>query len=142
MRTYSFNIKFDIGIIMQKKYVLLFLVLISFPLLSQAQSAVEDPDPHRFATEIEAFNRLDSKNSTPQHAIQFVGSSRIRMWQTHQAFPDFPVINRGFGGAQISDIIYYYEDVIAPYKPEVMVFYCGDNDIAAGKPVAQVFKDY
>lgn len=125
-----------------KKCSLLFLVLMSLPLLSHAQSIVENPDPHRFEKQIKIFNRWDSKNSFPQQAILFIGSSSIRHWKTHKAFPHVSVINRGFGGAQISDILYYYNVVIAPYHPTVIVFYCGDNDIAAGKPVMQVFRDY
>ena len=52
------------------------------------------------------------------------------------------MINRGFGGAHISDMQYFYEQIILPYKPGIIVFYCGDNDIAGGKPVEQVYQDY
>lgn len=52
------------------------------------------------------------------------------------------MINRGFGGAHISDVLFYYQQIIAPYDPYIIVFYCGDNDIADGKTVEQVFEDY
>ncbi len=118
--------------------VLLFLFLQG---LSNAQK-VEDPDPQRFQQEIDAFAQWDAKNSFPREAILFVGSSSIRFWKSHKAFPDYPVINRGFGGAHISDVQYFYEQVIGKYDPSVIVFYAGDNDIAAGKPVEQVVGDY
>jgi len=107
-----------------------------------AQATVEDPDPQRFSQEIQQFIEWDAKNSFPEDAILFVGSSSIRFWETHQAFPDYPVINRGFGGSHISDIQYYYDQVIGKYTPSVIVFYASDNDIAAGKSVAQVLEDY
>ena len=110
--------------------------------LSPIYSRTPDPDPSRFEQEISAFVQWDRKNSAPDHAVLFVGSSSIRLWRTHAAFPDRPVINRGFGGAHISDMFYYYEEIIAPYDADIIVFYCGDNDVAGGKSVTRVFDDY
>jgi lysophospholipase L1-like esterase len=109
---------------------------------SFAQTEVKNPDPQRFKGEISNFETWDAKNSFPKHAILFVGSSSIRFWETHDAFPELPVINRGFGGSEISDVLYYYDQVIGKYDPSVIVFYAGDNDIADHKPAAQVFADY
>jgi len=101
-----------------------------------------DPDPERFAAAIAAFVAWDSKNSFPEDAFLFVGSSSIRLWSTAEAFPDKPVINRGFGGSEISDVIHFYEQLIRPYAPRSIFLYAGDNDIGNGKPAAQVFEDY
>lgn len=118
------------------------LIFLSFYVLGFSQNNIADPDAARFKKEIEAFTKWDAKNSFPKDAVLFVGSSSIRMWKTHEGFPGFPVINRGFGGAHISDVLYYYDDVVKKYNAPVIVFYCGDNDIAGGKPVEQVFDDY
>jgi lysophospholipase L1-like esterase len=101
-----------------------------------------DPDPNRFAKEIEAFREWDSRNAVPVEPVLFVGSSSIRMWRTHDSFPDLPVVNRGFGGSHISDVIHFADRVVLPYRPRVIVFYAGDNDIAAGKSARRVFDDY
>jgi lysophospholipase L1-like esterase len=101
-----------------------------------------DPDPARFADAIAAFLTWDSKNAVPDHPILFVGSSSIRLWPTAVAFPGRPIINRGFGGAELSDVIYYYDQVIRPHAPSQVFLYAGDNDIAAGKSAAQVFTDF
>lgn len=103
---------------------------------------VEDPDPLRFEEEISRFEEFDSKNSFPEDAILFVGSSSIRMWKTADAFPEMPVINRGFGGSHFSDLQYYYDELVLPYNPSVVVLYEGDNDVASGKSNDQVFEDY
>ncbi|MCB9855797.1 MAG: hypothetical protein H6818_08920 [Phycisphaerales bacterium] len=100
------------------------------------------PDPKRFAVEIDAFRQWDRKNSWPADAVLFAGSSSIRMWPTRESFPDLQVINRGFGGAQIPDMLHYYDNVIKPYAPRVIVFYCGDNDIADGRSVNHVVDDF
>ncbi|AQQ10065.1 Argininosuccinate lyase [Sedimentisphaera cyanobacteriorum] len=118
-------------------------LLLGFSLVSPLSAKdVKDPGPARFKGSIESFRQWDSKNSSPDEAVLFVGSSSIRMWKTAEAFPGLDVINRGFGGSHISDIIHYCDDVISGYSPAVIVFYAGDNDAASGKPPEQIFKDY
>ena len=109
---------------------------------ARAQSPPEDPDPMRFKDEISSFTDWDQKNSFPLHGILFVGSSSIRLWHTYQAFPEYPLLNRGFGGAHISDVLYYYDQVVKKYQPQLIIFYAGDNDVAAGKKPEQVFADF
>ena len=122
--------------------ILSFIILIFVSNGLAIDSTLADPDPKRFQSEIDAFNKWDQKNSFPEDAILFAGSSSIRMWKTHDAFPQYALINRGFGGAHIPDVIYYYNDVILKYNPKMVVFYCGDNDIASNVPIDQVFEDY
>ena len=123
-----------------KIFFLLFLsaAFVNFHLFSQV-----DPPPERFSDKIEAFRTWDSKNSLPKDYILFLGSSSIRMWRTAESFPDLAVVNRGFGGAQISDLLFYSHDIALKYPaPRGIVFYCGDNDITAGKSPERVFNDY
>lgn len=118
-------------------------ILVGIVLVSLASGAKPaDPDPNRFAREIETFEAWDSKNATPAEPILFVGSSSIRMWRTHEAFPDLPVVNRGFGGSQISDVLHFVDRIVLPYEPKVIVFYAGDNDIAGKKSAQRVLEDY
>jgi lysophospholipase L1-like esterase len=129
---------------MNRKSALLFLSLFSLLMVALVgqEARVSDPDPSRFHEEIDTFVQWDRKNSWPDNAILFVGSSSIRLWKTREAFPEKKIINRGFGGAHISDVLHYYEKVVQPYKPGVIVFYCGDNDIASGKTVERVYDDF
>lgn len=118
----------------------LFLAVL-FPPVS-AEADVPDPDPGRLAGEVDAFVAWDRKNAFPEHGILFVGSSSIRLWDTATAFPGKPIINRGFGGSELSDVIAWYEQLVRPYAPQKIFLYAGDNDIAGGKPAQQVFEDY
>lgn len=123
--------------------LLLLLILILFHSCAsgfKTQTTVIGPE--RFSNEINTFIQWDKKNSYPQNAVLFVGSSSIRLWNMVLSFPNLQVINRGFGGSQISDVNYYYEQVVKKYKPAKIIFYAGDNDIAAGKSADQVLKDY
>jgi lysophospholipase L1-like esterase len=107
-----------------------------------ASASEPDPDPSRFDNEIRAFEAWDEKNAIPPNAVLFVGSSSIRLWPTAESFPDLPVVNRGFGGSHISDVNHFADRIVLRYQPRVIVFYAGDNDIAAGKSPQQVFDDF
>lgn len=120
---------------------LLFLVTIIIS-TGYAQTQSAEPDPSRFEQEISAFEEWDAKNSAPEQAVLFVGSSSIRFWNTARAFPEYSVINRGFGGSHISDVLHYYDRVIGRFNPSLIVFYCGENDIYSDLALEKVFGDY
>lgn len=121
-------------------YAILFVAL--FCIGASLRPEAPDPDPQRFAREIATFVEWDRKNACPESAILFVGSSSIRLWDTAAAFPGKAVINRGFGGSELSDVLHFYDTVIKPYAPTKIFLYAGDNDIWAGKSARQVFEDY
>lgn len=96
------------------------------------------PDTARWEEEIRAFEAQDQKSPPAPDGVLFVGSSSIRLWKLDEAFPKLGAINRGFGGSEVADSLEYAERIILPYRPRVMVFYAGDNDIANGKGAAEV----
>ena len=121
---------------MRQLALLLVLLVPGVALLSAADA--NDVDPARWEKDISQFEAWDRQNSPARESVLFVGSSSIRMWPTRVDFPDLPVINRGFGGAHISDVNAFAERIVLPYAPRIIVFYCGDNDIKAGKSIPRV----
>ncbi|GAC1444100.1 MAG: SGNH/GDSL hydrolase family protein [Sediminibacterium sp.] len=122
--------KFSIYLADMKKTVL-FLLLSFFGLTLLAQT-VEPP----FQKEIDAFAKEDSIHHPVRNSILFVGSSSLRKWEDIQAyFPGYPVINRGFGGSSLPDVIQYADRIIYPYRPKQVIIYCGENDLAASDTV-------
>lgn len=99
-----------------------------------------------FAEDIAAFKKQDSVTFPPKNAILFVGSSSFTKWTDVQNyFPAHTIINRGFGGSSLTDVIRYTADIIFPYQPKQILIYCGENDIAGdstvtGKIVFERFK--
>jgi len=92
-----------------------------------------------FYDEIEHFKKLDSAQFPPKNAILFVGSSSIRKWEDVQSyFTDETVINRGFGGSELTDAIRYVNDIIIPYHPRQIVIYSGENDLAYSDSITPV----
>jgi lysophospholipase L1-like esterase len=108
--------------------------------ISQAQ---QPPDPARWEEDVRAFEAADRKRPPAPGGILFAGSSSIRLWTTLQRdFPRFPVINRGVGGSQIPEITALAHRIVFPYRPRLIVFYCGSNDLANGRTPRQVIEDF
>jgi hypothetical protein len=92
------------------------------------------PLPTRFQHDVDAFLRADSVSPPPAGGIEFVGSSIIRLWSTLGAqMAPLPAYNRGFGGSQTHDVLYYMDRIVVPYRPRFVVYYCGSNDVTAGE---------
>ncbi len=96
-----------------------------------------------FAEDIQKFKRGDSANYPPKNAILFVGSSSFTRWtDVDSYFPGFEIINRGFGGSTLVDVVRYTYDIIIPYQPKQVVIYCGENDLAEGIPAEEVVRRF
>lgn len=96
--------------------------------------AAPPADPRQFEKEIADFDRRDGTNPPPNRPIVFVGSSSVRLWpDLPGSFPNLPVLNRGFGGSQLSDVLFHLERTVLRYRPSRVVLYAGDNDLAEGK---------
>lgn len=123
---------------------MLALVGLAWALTSPCRAnTAEAAGPERWEPEIRAFEAADRTNPPPQGGILFIGSSSIRLWKTlAQDFPEYPVINRGFGGSQIADSVHYAHRIVVPYAPRLIVMYAGGNDINAGKSPEQVCADF
>jgi len=95
--------------------------------------------PNRFEPNIREFEERDRTNPPPPDAALFTGSSSIRLWDSlEEDFAPLSVINRGFGGAQFSDVIHFLDRIVVPYRPRVVVIYAGSHDLrrADGGPPA------
>ena len=115
------------------------LLCIANPLPAQA---LQQGTTNRWESQIQKFEMHDQQQMPQKNGILFVGSSSIRLWDTENWFPNETIINRGFGGSVTSDVNHYFNRIVANYEPKVIVIYEGDNDIARGKSVQSVLKDF
>jgi lysophospholipase L1-like esterase len=105
--------------------------------------AADRSEGARWERTIRAFETADSQSPPPPGAVLFVGSSSIRLWKTlPHDFPQYRVINRGFGGSQIADCTYFADRIVIPYQPSAIILHAGSNDLAAGKTPKRVFADF
>jgi lysophospholipase L1-like esterase len=93
--------------------------------------------------EISQITSNDDQITLQKGLIVFTGSSTIKGWKSlKEDFTGQQILNRGFGGSELSDVVYHFNKVIAKYKPSKVIVYSGDNDIANGKNSEQVFEEF
>ena len=112
------------------------------PAAAAGAAAAPAPAANPWATSPKEFEGPGRQNPPPQGAVLFVGSSSIGGWDVALSFPDLKTIKRGFGGSQLSDSVFFFERIVRPYAPRVIVLYAGDNDIAAKKTPERIAADF
>jgi len=118
----------NIKIFIKNRLFLCLLLQISLSSLAQNKP---------FESEVKAFAKSDSIVAPIQGKIVFVGSSSFAKWKDiNQYFPGYPIINRGFGGSNLLDMILYVNETITKYNPKQVVIYCGENDLASSDTVS------
>ena len=96
----------------------------------------------------EAVSALESKTRglyDPGEGVVFIGSSSIRLWGTlADDMAPLPVIQHGFGGSKLNDIVVYAERLVNVYQPRAVVVFAGTNDIvpAASKTPEVLLASY
>lgn len=114
-----------------KRIILLLLTSIILLVLGYSNLFITSLKAQPFINEIKAFKKQDSIYKPATKAILFIGSSSFRMWKDYaNYFPGYPIINRGFGGSALPDVIMYANDILFPYQPKQIIIYCGENDFA------------
>lgn len=120
-----------------------FLPLSSFCASSSMAQAIKE---RPFWPEIQAFLETDKTQGLTSCRTLFVGSSSIRFWTSlKRDLPELRVIRRGFGGAHLTHVIRYFNQLTKPHKPREIILYAGENDIAAArspKKVLAALKDF
>jgi lysophospholipase L1-like esterase len=85
----------------------------------------------RYADEIKAISAKTENDPSllKDLDVLFVGSSSVRGWRSvYDDMKPLKVVNNGFGGATIRDILYRYNEVVKPFRAPKVVLYV-ENDI-------------
>ena len=111
--------------------------------LSAADKAPKAPKAPKTAASWEAtikkFEDGDATTPPPKGAVLLVGGSNARRWtDVADYFPQHNVINRGFGGAKLTDVLHFADRIVLPYAPRVIILNAGGNDLSSGKSPEQV----
>lgn len=93
-----------------------------------ASATADDAAFAKWEKDIAAIEAKIAASESPQGSILFVGSSSIRLWKLKESFPKRVTSNHGFGGSQLADNVHFFERIIAPVNPSMIVVYAGDND--------------
>jgi lysophospholipase L1-like esterase len=115
------------------------LLCLVFFILPAALHSADDPEGAaarwaKYEPEFKAFAEADKAHPPTKGGILFVGSSIFRKWTTvAEQMAPLPVLNRAFGGSRTGDQLARFDQLIPVYAPKVVVYYCGSNDLKAGK---------
>lgn len=88
---------------------------------------------HRFEDQIQAYEKLPVETGK----VMLYGSSFFAFWgyeRAKQQLADatngkLQVVNHGFGGATVEELLYYYHRMVLPYQPAAVVLRTGHNDV-------------
>lgn len=121
------------------RLLIIALVLLAALLIPAPAAAA----PESWAKEIAALTLSDATKPPAPGGAVFVGSSSIRLWKTlAQDFPGIPTVNRGFGGSELADSVFYADRIVLPYRPRLVVLFAGTNDLKNGKTPEVVLADF
>jgi lysophospholipase L1-like esterase len=112
----------------------------------RAQAAAQPTRPDTIAravtccpAQIEAYRAQDLTAPPPQGAILLIGSSIFRQWtNVAEHMAPLPTFNRAFGGSRTWEVLHYMNEVVLPYRPSVIVYYCGSNDVNLGESAVAI----
>jgi GDSL-like Lipase/Acylhydrolase family len=118
-------------------------VLLSCSPISKYQNL---SDVKYWENDIQKFEQLDKSEKYPEDAILFAGSSSIRLWTSlEKDMEPYHVIQRGYGGAKLSDFAVYASRIFDPHPCKAIVLFVA-NDITGAendktpKEVATLFR--
>lgn len=103
----------------------------TYPLLAPAFQP--DYPLNRYESTIEGYEQRDAARPPKKGGIAIGGSSSVYFWQTMgEDLAPLPVLNYGFGGSTLPEVLHYADRSLLKYKPKAIVLYC-ENDLFGGK---------
>ena len=108
-----------------------------------AVNAADATPPHRFEKNVQAYEEVDRKETAPRGAILLVGDSQFYRWKTlSEDLPRYTIINRGIDSFQLGDLLHFFDRLVKPYHPRMIVLHVGGNDVHNGRTAEQIRADF
>ncbi len=118
--------------------IILILVMFVANMFREMKIQMNNTDPKYWQSEVD---KIISDNPPENVDIVLYGSSSPRMWPEYETdFSDYKIVNTSFGGSKVNDNIYYYQELVEEYDPEVIIYWGGTNNIN-GSEVSQTGKE-
>lgn len=120
--------------------LLAMIALLMLAVRADGQTAAPE---NRFEKTVQMYEAADKAEPPPKGAILLVGDSQFFRWKTlSEDLPEYTIINRGIDSFQFSDILHFFDRIVLPYKPRMIVLHVGGNDVHNGKTAERVLADF
>ena len=87
---------------------------------------------HRFENAVRSYEAADKTNAPPRNAILLAGDSQFFRWKTvNEDLPGYTIINRGIDSFETSDLLYFADRLVLPYRARLIILHIGGNDVHA-----------
>ena len=111
--------------------------------IGQTPAAAPATGGNRFEKNVQDYEAADKVSFPAPGQILLAGDSQFFRWKTlHEDLPDYNIINRGIDSFQTSDLIYFVDRIVIPYKPRMIILHVGGNDLTTGKSAEQLLADF
>ena len=98
---------------------------------------------NRFEKNVAAYEAADKASPPPQGAVLLVGDSQFYRWKTlAEDLPGYTIVNRGIDSFTMTDVVFFADRLVLPYKPRLIVVHAGGNDVNTGRTAVQVLGDF
>ena len=88
---------------------------------------------HSWEPEIALLDSLNRVESADAHTVLVTGSSSVRLWDSiHSDLSPYKVMQRGYGGARLTDFNHYADRIIRPQTFKAILVFVA-NDISGGE---------
>jgi lysophospholipase L1-like esterase len=109
------------------------------PLAEKKSKVAKGGGSEKWEETIKRFETADAAKPPVKGGVLLVGGSNARRWtDVSDYFPDHKVLNRGFGGARLENVLYYVDRIVLPYAPKVIILNAGGNDLSSGSSPQQI----
>jgi lysophospholipase L1-like esterase len=121
----------------------LFILFAALTLAATSNAQSAGVAENRFEKNVQAYEAADKTAFPPKGAILLVGDSQFYRWKTlHEDLPGYTIINRGIDSFQFSDVLYFTDRIVLPYRPRLIVLHVGGNDVHNGRTGEQILADF
>ena len=113
--------------------VLLALILLVTISCSPLSRMVREDQVLHWEKDIEHFDSLNAVEPADTSTLLVTGSSSVRLWNSvHEDLAPYHVMQRGYGGAKLTDFYYYTERIIQEGTMKAILLFVA-NDITGGE---------
>ncbi len=134
------------NLINRSSFPVLTMLLVLFSSCHPVAKYINSEGVLNWESHMQVFDSLNTVEFSDANTLLVTGSSSVRLWDSiHTDLAPYQVMQRGYGGAKLSDYNHYADRIIKPHQFKAILIFVA-NDISGGdfdrtpREVLQLFK--